>query len=374
MFLNSPPAAIGMDLDEVDTPALIIELDAFERNLKKMADRLQGQSVRLRGHAKTHKCAEVARRQIALGAVGVCCQKVGEAEAMVRGGVGDVLITNQIVGPSKLRRLVALSKEAQVAVCCDDAGNAKALCAAAQEAGVTLKVLVEVDCGAGRCGVLPGEPVLELARHIDALPGLEFGGLQAYHGSAQHIRGFTERKVAVEKAAELTRATVALLQRAGLKCERVSGAGTGTFEFEMGLGVHNEMQAGSYVFMDADYARNLGAEGDYVVDFEHSLFVLATVMSANRPGNAVVDAGLKSFSVDQGMPGVWQREGVDFLKMSDEHGKLGLDEGVELAIGEKLMLIPGHCDPTVNLYDWYVCVRNRRVEALWPIVARGATR
>ena len=214
--------------------------------------------------------------------------------------------------------------------------------------------------------------MLALAKHIAGLPGLEFAGLQSYHGSAQHVRGHTERKVAVQKAADMTRESVELLAENGLGCELVSGAGTGTFEFEMGFGVHNEMQAGSYVFMDADYARNLAQSGDRVSDFEHSLFVLATVMSANRPGHAVVDAGLKAFSPDQGMPWAYDREGVDYLKMSDEHGALGLDEGVEVAIGEKLLFIPGHCDPTVNLHDWYVCVRKGRVEAVWPITARGA--
>ncbi len=368
----TPPAHIGIPLEEVDTPALIIELDAFEANLRRMAARLADSPVRLRGHAKTHKCPEVARRQIAVGAVGVCCQKVGEAEAMVRGGVQDVLVTNQIVGLTKLRRLAALSREALVRVCCDDAANAVAISEAAVEAGVTIGVLVEVDCGGGRCGVTPGEPVLALARHIAGLPGLAFTGLQAYHGSAQHVRGFTERKVAVEKSADLIRQSVDLLARNNLECQIVSGAGTGTFEFEKGFGVHNEMQAGSYVFMDADYARNLDRAGEMVSDFEHSLFVLATVMSANRPGHAVVDAGLKAFSPDQGMPWCYDRQGIDYVKMSDEHGALGLDEDVQLTIGDKLLFIPGHCDPTVNLYDWYVCVRNGRVEALWPITARGA--
>lgn len=214
--------------------------------------------------------------------------------------------------------------------------------------------------------------MLVLARHIASLPGLEFAGLQAYHGSAQHVRGFTERKVAVEKSGDLIRQSIDLLARNDLECGIVSGAGTGTFDFEKGLGVHNEMQAGSYVFMDADYARNLDRAGEMVTDFEHSLFVLATVMSANRPGHAVVDAGLKAFSPDQGMPWVHERPGIDYVKMSDEHGALGLDEDVQLAIGDKLLFIPGHCDPTVNLYDWYVCVRNGRVEALWPITARGA--
>ena len=374
MQYGAPPAEVGMSLSEVDTPALVIDLEPYERNLRRMAKRLADHPVKLRAHAKTHKCAVIARHQMALGAVGVCCQKVGEAEALVRGGVDDVLISNQIVGRGKIERLVALSREAKVMVCCDHRRNADALSEIATERGVDLRILVEIDCGSGRCGVNPGADAVELARYIESLPGLSFAGLQSYQGRAQHVRGYTERQVAVRKAADLTRQTVQLLADGGLECDVVSGAGTGTFEFEMTYGVHNEMQAGSYVFMDADYGRNLDRAGEPVSDFEHSLFVLATVMSMNRPGHAVVDAGLKAFSVDQGLPWAFERPGIEFSRISDEHGTLGCDEDVTLELGEKLLFIPGHCDPTVNLYDWYVCVRNQRVEALWPIVARGAVR
>jgi len=368
-----PPAEIGMPLEDVDTPCLLIELDAFERNLKRMASAAASAPVRLRPHAKTHKCAVIAQRQIELGAVGVCCQKVSEAEALVYGGVRDVLVTNQIVGPSKITHLVALAKQADVAVCADDPTNIADLNAAAVRFGVRLPVLVEVDVGANRCGVEPGEPTLALARQIQRSPGLRFGGLQAYYGSAQHIRKFDERRGAIQRACGEVQETLDMLRRDAIPCEAVTGAGTGTYAFEAASKIFTEIQCGSYIFMDADYGRNLDADANPVHEFEHSLFVYATVMSRPTKDRAVVDAGLKAVSVDSGMPVVYGVKGVEYQRASDEHGKLQLtDPDPSLRVGTKLRLVPGHCDPTVNMYDWYVGVRNSRVEALWPIVARGA--
>ena len=368
-----PPADVGMRLDEVDTPALVIELDAFEANLEHMAEVARAAGIRLRPHAKTHKCAVIAQRQIALGAVGVCCQKVSEAEALVQGGVRDVLVTNEIVGGRKIAHLAALAGEARVGVCVDDPGNVDALDAAAGGAGTLLDVLVEVDVGANRCGVSPGTPAVTLAERVSAARSLRFAGLQAYHGSAQHIRTHAERRAAIDAAAAAARETVEMLNARGLACPIVTGAGTGTFRFESASGVYDELQAGSYIFMDADYAKNAGEDGKPFDEFAHSLFVLTTVMSAPAPGRAVVDAGLKASSVDAGMPTVHDRPGIAFAGASDEHGKLVFDPGeVTLSVGDRLKLVPGHCDPTVNLYDWYVCVRGERVQALWPIVARGA--
>lgn len=368
-----PPADVGMPLDEVDTPALIIELDAFEANLVRMAQAAKAAGVRLRPHAKTHKCAIIAMRQIALGAVGVCCQKVSEAEALVQGGVRDVLLTNEIVGERKIAHLAALAREATLAVCVDDADNIAALDGAAVRAGASLDVLVEVDVGAHRCGVAPGVPVLELAKRVKAATALRFAGLQAYQGSAQHIRDHAERRAAIDVAVEAAGKTVALLAEHGIECRSVTGAGTGTYRFEAASGLYNELQAGSYIFMDADYAKNHGEGGGPFDEFQHSLFVYATVMSTPAPGRAVVDAGLKASSVDAGPPKVHGMPGVDFVGASDEHGKLAFAAAeVGISLGDKLKLIPGHCDPTVNLYDWYVCVRGGIVQALWPIVARGA--
>src|SRR5271166_4943543 len=227
-----PPAEIGMSLDEVDTPALVIDLDAFERNLRRLPEQIAGRPVKARPHAKTHKCPVIALKQVELGAVGVCVQKVSEAEAMVYGGVRDVLVTNEVVGRQKLRRLTALAQTARVGVCADDVGQVRALDTAAGEAGVTLPVYVEVNMGGNRCGVEPGEPALDLARHVAEAPHLAFAGLQAYHGSAQHLRGWDERRQAIAQAVDRAGRTRDLLARYGIACPTVTGAGTGSFEFE----------------------------------------------------------------------------------------------------------------------------------------------
>src|SRR5215831_512572 len=224
-----PPAEIGMPLDEVDTPALIVDLDAFERNLRRLADRIAGSPVKARPHAKTHKCPIIALKQVELGAVGVCVQKVSEAEAMVYGGIKDVLVTNEVVGRQKLRRLTALAHNARVGVCADDDSQVRALEAAASDAGVTLPVYVEVNMGGNRCGVEPGEPALDLARHVAEAPHLAFGGLQAYHGSAQHLRGWDERRAAIAQATAKAGTTRDLLAQHGIDCPVVTGAGTGSF-------------------------------------------------------------------------------------------------------------------------------------------------
>jgi len=368
-----PPADIGMPLAEVDTPALIVDLDAFERNLAALPAKLAGRAIALRPHSKTHKSPIIALMQIAHGAVGVCCQKVSEAEALVEGGVRDILVANEVVGVTKLRRLAALARIARIAVCVDDAGAVAALDLAAREYGVTLSVLVEIDVGAGRCGVAPGEPALDLARAVAASPNLRFDGLQAYHGSAQHVRAHADRRRAIEHAAAAARETRSRIEASGIACPRITGAGTGSFEFEAASGVYTELQCGSYVFMDADYGRNLDAAGKPRPAFEQSLYVWATVMSRPARDRAVVDAGLKAFSVDSGLPVLADFEGVTCVGASDEHGKLAIaGDPRGLEVGDKVRLIPGHCDPTVNLYDWYVGVRKGRVEALWPVAARGA--
>lgn len=367
------PAAIGMAVADVDTPALIVELDLLESNLKRLADYAQAQGLRLRPHAKMHKCPALALRQIALGAVGMCCQKVSEAQAMVEGGVQDVLITNEVVGAPKLARVAGLAKRARIGVCVDDAGAARALSEAASKVGATVDVYVEIDVGAKRCGVAPGAAALELARVLTDLPGLRFMGLQAYHGSAQHLRTQAEREAAITQVAKLARESRDLIVAAGIPCPVITGAGTGTYEIEGASGIYNELQAGSYAFMDADYARNTTSN-----PFAHSLTILATVMS-RAPGHAVLDVGLKAHSVDSGMAVVASDangkplKGLDYRKASDEHGVVFPLDGATLpALGDKLRLIPGHIDPTVNLHDWIVGVRNGKVEELWPVTARGA--
>ena len=371
-MLQPPPARPGMREDEVDTPALLVDLDAFEFNLGHMAELLAPTKAKLRAHAKTHKSPVIARLQMARGAVGQCVQKVAEAEALAWGGIPDILVSNEVVGATKLARLAALAKISKVAVCADDAAQVAAIEAAAADAGVRLPVLVEIDIGAGRCGIAPGPDAVALAKRIAASKHLIFGGLQAYQGSAQHKRTVEERRKLIDVAVEGSRRTVEQLRQQGLECPIVGGAGTGTFQIESVSGIYTEIQAGSYVFMDADYARNLDEAGAPISTFRHSLFVLATVMSVPSKSIAVVDAGHKAVSIDSGMPMIWQRPDIRYVGASDEHGKL--EVGSETAapkLGEKLRLVPGHCDPTVDRYDWYVGIRNGRVECLWPIAARG---
>ena len=371
---TTAPATVGMRLDEVDTPALILDLDAFEVNLKRLTDALPPR-IRVRAHAKTHKCPEVGKRQIAAGAVGLCCQKVSEAEAMVDGGIADVLVSNEIVGARKLERLAALAKRARMGVCVDHADNVRDLEAAMKRAGAKIDVYLELEIGMRRCGVAPGAPAVALARAIVASPSLRFAGIHAYHGRAQHIRSMEERRAIITESSLDVMNTKAMLKAAGIDCPIVTGAGSGTFVFEVALGAWDEIQPGSYAFMDSDYARNEWAPP--LPRFEHSLFVLAGVMSRPSPELAIVDAGLKASSVDSGLPVVWQRPGLVYTRASDEHGWVEIgQEAAAPALGDKLLLVPGHCDPTINLYDWYVCMRGGTkagvVEALWPITARGA--
>jgi D-serine deaminase-like pyridoxal phosphate-dependent protein len=371
-MLQSPQARVGMPEDEIDTPALLIDLDAFEANLDTMAVAMRDAGVKLRAHAKTHKSPVIAHQQIARGAVGQCVQKVAEAEVLAWAGVPDILVSNEVVGADKLARLAALARITRIAVCADDEGQVSALESAAAAAGVLLTVLVEIDVGAGRCGVKPGSQAVALAQMIDASPHLRFGGLQAYHGSAQHLRKHEQRMAAITAAADDTRRTVEQLRQVGLDCPIVGGGGTGTFALEAGSGVFTEIQAGSYCFMDADYAANFDSDGAPVSRFQHSLFVLATVMSSAQPGVAVVDAGHKAVAIDSGMPLVWRRPELTYVGASDEHGKLTFGESTSgPSVGQKLRLVPGHCDPTVDRYDWYVGVRRGRVECLWPVAARG---
>jgi len=388
--MQRAPARPGDPLAAVETPALCVDLEAFERNLDRMAHATRG--IRLRPHAKSHKTPEIARAQIARGAIGVCCQKTDEAAAFVEAGIRDVLVTNEVVGPAKVRRLADLARHATIGVLIDAPAVVPLLAQTARAAGVLLDAYVEIDVGAHRCGVAPGVPAAELAGAIAAAPGLRFKGVQAYHGPAQHLRTPAERNAAVEAAAAHVRATRAALAQARIACDIVTGAGTGTWPLEQHSGVYDELQPGSYVFMDADYARNTHAAND--VRFEHSLFVLAAVMSAPAPDRIIVDAGLKALSFDSGLPlvvavggipaaiapapvspapPVHRRDGLEYRKATDEHGIITIAPGARApALDDRVWLVPGHCDPTVNLYDWLVAYRGARVEAVWQVAARGA--
>ena len=369
--MQSAPARAGDAVADIDTPALVVDLDAFERNLDLMANAVRGGGVALRPHAKSHKCPDIAHAQLERGAIGICCQKVGEAEAFVAAGIRDVLVTNEIVGPRKTARLAALARDAKIGVLVDDQAAIHDLAAAATAASVTLDVLVEIDVGAHRCGIAPGEAALGLARLAARTPALSFRGLHAYHGAAQHLRTPQQRRDAIAQAVALARDTRARIEAAGIACPVVTGAGTGTWQLERDSGVYTELQPGSYVFMDADYHRNALAPDQH--HFEQSLFVAATVMSAPSRERAIVDAGLKAFAFDSGPPLVHAPDGVEYTKASDEHGVLAVSADAEPpSIGDRIWLVPGHCDPTVNLYDWLVGVRGASVECVWPVTARGA--
>ena len=368
------PAAIGMDEKDIQTPCLVLDLDALERNIKKMGDWAKAHGMRHRVHGKMHKSVDVALLQERLGgSCGVCCQKVSEAEVFARGGIKDVLVSNQVRQPEKIDRLARLPKLGARTICCvDDVENVADLSAAAQKHGTQIECLVEIDCGAGRCGVTTTPAVVEIAKAIDAAPGLKFAGIQAYQGAMQHIDSYDDRKAKIDVAVAMVRDAVDALKAEGLACDIVGGGGTGSYYFEGNSGVYNELQCGSYAFMDADYGRILDQDGNRIDqgEWENALFILTSVMSHAKADKAIVDAGLKAQSVDSGLPVIFGRTDVEYVKCSDEHGVVADPEGV-LKVNDKLKLVPGHCDPTCNVHDWYVGVRGGKVETLWPVSARG---
>ncbi len=368
------PALPGMRENEIQTPCLILDLDALERNIRKMGDYARENGMRHRVHGKMHKSVDVAKLQEKLGgAVGVCCQKVSEAEVFARGGIRDVLVSNQVRDPAKIDRLARIPKLGARAICCvDDVANVGDLSAAAQKHGTTIECLVEIDCGAGRCGVTTTPAVVEIAKAIDAAPGLRFAGIQAYQGAMQHMDRYEDRKAKIDVAVAMVRDAVEALKAEGLECDIVGGGGTGSYYFESTSGVYNELQCGSYAFMDADYGRILDKDGNRIDqgEWENALFLLTSVMSHAKPGKAICDAGLKAQSVDSGLPFIYGRSDVKYVKCSDEHGVIEDPDNV-LKINERLRLVPGHCDPTCNVHDWYVGVRNGVVETVWPVSARG---
>jgi 3-hydroxy-D-aspartate aldolase len=368
------PALVGMDEADIQTPCLVLDLDALERNIIKMGEFAKEMGMRHRVHGKMHKSVDVALLQERLGgSCGVCCQKVSEAEAFVRGGIKDVLVSNQVRDLAKIDRLARLPKLGARTICCvDDVANVADLSAAAVKHGTEVECLVEIDCGAGRCGVQTTKDVIKIATAIDSADGLKFAGLQAYQGAMQHLEDFNQRKVKIDIAVAMVVDAVASLNAQGLECDIVGGGGTGSYYFEGQSGVYNELQCGSYAFMDADYGRILDNQGKRIDqgEWQNALFLLTSVMSHAKADKAICDAGLKAQSVDSGLPVVFGRTDVEYIKCSDEHGVIADPDGV-LKIGEKLKLVPGHCDPTCNIHDWYVGVRNGKVEALWPITARG---
>lgn len=368
------PAIPGMDEADIQTPCLILDLDALERNIKKMGDYAKAHGMRHRVHGKMHKSLDIAKLQEKLGgAVGVCCQKVSEAEVFARGGIDDILISNQVRDPAKIDRVAKLPRlGSDISVCVDDLDNVRELSRAAQQHGTELGILVEIDCGAGRCGVATTPAVIEIAKAVEVAPNLKFNGIQAYQGAMQHLDTYEARKEKLDVAIAMVRDAVHGLKAEGIECELVSGGGTGSYYFESNSDVYNELQCGSYAFMDADYGRVLDKNGRRIDqgEWENALFILTQVMSHAKADKAICDAGLKVQSVDSGLPFIFGRDDVEYVKCSDEHGVISDPNGA-LQVGEKLRLVPGHCDPTVNVHDWYVGLRDGKVETIWPVSARG---
>lgn len=368
------PAKPGMAEQDIQTPCLVLDLDALERNIKKMGDYAAANGMRHRVHGKMHKSVDIAKLQETLGgACGVCCQKVSEAEVFARGGIRDVLVSNQVREPAKIDRLARLPKlGARTIVCVDDIDNVGELSDAAQRHGTQIECLVEIDCGAGRCGVTTTPAVVEIAQAIEVAQGLKFAGIQAYQGAMQHMDSYEDRKAKIDIAVSMVKDAVDTLKTLGISCDIVGGGGTGSYYFESTSGVYNELQCGSYAFMDADYGRILDQNGKRIDqgEWENAMFILTTVMSHAKSDRAIVDAGLKVQSVDSGLPFIYGRDDVEYIKCSDEHGVVMDTQGV-LKVNDKLKLVPGHCDPTANVHDWYVGVRNGVVETVWPVSARG---
>jgi D-threonine aldolase len=382
MTLAPPPAArVGDTLDAVATPSLIIDLDAFDANLSTMAAFAKRHGIALRPHAKAHKSSVIARRQVDAGAVGVCCQKLSEAYPFAAAGIASIHVSNEFAGADKIAMAIELASHTRLSVCVDALPQIAALGQAASRAGVSIDVLPEIDAGQHRCGVTHEDALLALVDEIASHASLRFSGIQAYHGGSQHIRACDARKAEAARAAECAARYVRALETRGVRCEIVTGGGTGTAEFDAASGVFTELQPGSYLFMDGDYGDN---EWPGALRFRHSLYVLSTVMSAARPGMAVCDVGLKGLAVDSGLPRRvnWLDDAngpaLRYVSANDEHGMLEAIDAPQRdmtdSVGKRLHLPPGHCDPTANLYDEYVCHRNGHVEAIWPIDARGLSR
>jgi len=382
-------ALVGRPVEAIDTPALVVDLDAMQRNLARMAEFARKHDVRWRAHAKMHKSSAIARLQLQAGASGVCVQKTAEAEAMAAGGVTDLYITNEVVAPAKLARVAQLAHRlaaegGQLAIAVDSIVGvtrlAEAMNHARHEAGqaAVIDVYVEIDVGQGRCGVPPGRAAVDLALEVRRHPALRFAGLQAYHGKAQHLRTPQERREVIAAAARQVATTRQLLEREGIPVPLVTGAGTGSMVCEAASGVWGELQPGSFLFMDADYAQN---ERDPAQpQFEHALYVKTQVISRGAQ-HAVCDAGHKSHAIDSGLPWVHRTDAgpaLAYANGGDEHGILRpVEAGGSLpTIGQVLWLIPGHCDPTVNLHDHLIGVRGGlaagRVARILPVDARGA--
>lgn len=358
---------------DIPTPAMILDLGAFERNVAKMAAHCAANGLALRPHAKTHKSADIAKAQINAGAVGVCCAKLAEAEALAAEGIEDILLTSPIVTDNSHARAVALAQRIKrLAVTVDHPDVTARLAKAAEVAGIVLPVLVDLNVGTMRTGILPGQLSTALAQQVAAAPALSFEGFQAYAGHLMHLPTRAERAQSNEEAMAQMNLAVKAAQSAGLTPHILTGGGTGTYNIEPSSGVLNELQAGSYIFMDKEYGDVAGDDWQDIA-FEPALFIDTTVISANNPGFVTTDAGFKSFAMDGPKPALYKGPaGAKYFFMGDEHGGITVPEGTAQPVpGTRLATIVPHCDPTVNLYDHYHCVRGDVLKAVWPVTARG---
>ncbi|UCD72682.1 MAG: DSD1 family PLP-dependent enzyme [Candidatus Bathyarchaeota archaeon] len=357
---------LDIEIDQIDTPALIIDLELMENNIASMAKFFEGADADLRPHSKTHKIPVIAHKQIAAGAKGICCQKLGEAEVMAAAGIEDILITNQIVGPRKLWRLANLSRNSGVTVAVDSLENAEMISKAAVKKETKVNVIVEINVGIDRCGVEPGEPTLKFTRQIIRLPGLNFKGIMGYEGPFMSLPNWEERKKAAIKRLRLLVETSELLKGSGIDLDIVSAGATGTYNITGAYPGVTEVEAGSYVFMDTTYRKLEG------VNFNLALSLLTTVTSRPTEERVVVDAGMKAITREFGMPEVKGIDGLELQKLSEEHGTLRsttLEQRPK--IGDKIELYPSHCCTTVNLHDVAYGVRDGKVESTWRIEGRG---
>ena len=345
----------------IDTPALIIEKSIFEENARAMNKLLEGGNIKLRPHYKSHKCASIAHMQMSMGAKGMTCAKLSEAIDLVDCGIEDILIANQITDKRKIRRLADLAGDCRLTVCVDGKQNIKDLSFAAVNSGNVIHCLVEYEIGMKRCGVDTKEEVLELVREIEKSENLIFDGIQAYAGHISHIVDFDERNTKTKANYKKLKELLDFLEQNGIQVNILSGGSTGTAEIKVKDGLYNELQAGSYLFMDATYK-------DLDVPFKNSLFILTTVVSA-KEGLTVVDAGVKTCGVDQGMPEIVGNKAKEIVA-SEEHFQLhGLEKAC--AVGEKIRLVPGHCCSTVNLFDKIYVVDGDKVVDRIQVTARG---
>ena len=364
----------GVTKADLPTPSLLLDLDAFEANISRMADHAHRAGLAVRPHAKTHKCSEIARRQVGAGALGVCVATIREAEAMAAAGIGGLLLTSETVGPNKIHRLMRLCTEhPDTMAVVDHAGNAEQLDEAARAAGVQLDVLLDVDPLGRRTGIPPGPGAVALAERIDRLVNLRLRGVHGYCGASSHVKGFEERKEHSERYMEPVLESYFAMRKKGLPVEIMSGASTGTYNIDSVLEGITELQVGSYALMDVDYRIIGGRGGEVYDDFQCALHVLATVISKNHDDVATVDAGLKAFATDRSFgPDVARPAGLAYEFQGDEHGALRLPDGeLSVALGDKIELVVPHCDPNVNLYDRMYCMRGEHVRQVWKIDARG---